>query len=75
MSEYIISFDNVTVTASHADMMLVLSQLCAVGLVHEEIVRGRDCALFDRCPMRKGDGTCFCWQGRLRKDYDKRPDV
>lgn len=28
-----------------------------------EIVRGRDCERFDRCPMRKGDGSCFCWQG------------
>ena len=67
-NEHIVSFDNVTITASRADMMMVLSQLCAAGLVHEEIVRGRDCARFNRCPMRKGDGSCFCWQGRRRED-------
>lgn len=32
------------------------------------LVRGCDCALFERCPMRKGDGSCFCWQGRRRED-------
>lgn len=33
-----------------------------------EIVRGKDCALFDSCPMRKGDGTCWCWQARMKHD-------
>lgn len=34
-----------------------------IGEQREEIIRGRDCVLFDRCPMRRGDGSCFCWQG------------
>lgn len=27
-----------------------------------EVVSGAECAHFERCPMRRGDGSCFCWQ-------------
>nr|WP_314638694.1 hypothetical protein [uncultured Olsenella sp.] len=36
--------------------------------VREPIVRCRDCARWGRCPMRKGDGGGFCWQGQRRED-------
>ena len=29
-----------------------------------EVVFGAECALYGSCPMRKGDGTCWCWQAR-----------
>lgn len=38
------------------------------GDAREEVVRGAECALFERCPIRKGDGTCFCWQGVRRSN-------
>lgn len=34
------------------------------GDQREPIIRGSECSLFDRCPIRKGDGTCYCWQAR-----------
>lgn len=32
-----------------------------------ELVRCRDCVHFGRCPMRKGDGSGYCWQAKRRE--------
>ena len=33
-----------------------------------ELVRCGDCIHFDRCPMRKGDGSGYCWQAKRREE-------
>ena len=41
------------------------------GILHArttgELVRCNDCVHFSRCPMRKGDGSGYCWQARKRE--------
>ena len=32
-----------------------------------ELVRCGECIHFERCPMRKGDGSGYCWQARRRE--------
>lgn len=41
---------------------------CFLGERRERVVRCRECARWSRCPMRKGDGGGFCWQGERRED-------
>lgn len=42
------------------------------GILHArttgELVRCRDCIHFGRCPMRKGDGSGYCWQAKRREE-------
>lgn len=33
-----------------------------------ELVRCGDCIHFGRCPMRKGDGSGYCWQAKRREE-------
>lgn len=33
-----------------------------------ELVRCGDCIHFERCPMRKGDGSGYCWQAKRREE-------
>lgn len=41
------------------------------GILHArttgELVRCGDCIHFGRCPMRKGDGSGYCWQAKRRE--------
>lgn len=32
-----------------------------------ELVRCGECIYFGRCPMRKGDGSGYCWQAKRRE--------
>lgn len=34
----------------------------------ERIVRCGECIHFQRCPMRKGDGSGYCWQAKRREE-------
>ena len=33
-----------------------------------ELVRCGECIHFGRCPMRKGDGSGYCWQAKRREE-------
>ena len=41
------------------------------GILHArttgELVRCGECIHFGRCPMRKGDGSGYCWQAKRRE--------
>lgn len=39
------------------------------GAARGDVVTCGECALSGSCPMRRGDGTGWCWQGR-REDGD-----
>ena len=32
-----------------------------------ELVRCGECIHFERCPMRKGDGSGYCWQAKRKE--------
>ena len=34
----------------------------------DELVRCGECIHFERCPMRKGDGSGYCWQAKRREE-------
>ena len=42
------------------------------GILHSrttgELVRCGECIHFERCPMRKGDGSGYCWQAKRREE-------
>lgn len=33
-----------------------------------DLVRCGDCIHFGRCPMRRGDGSGYCWQAKRREE-------
>ena len=33
-----------------------------------DLVRCGECIHFERCPMRKGDGSGYCWQAKRREE-------
>ena|GEM_PF-7130717 len=39
-----------------------------------ELVRCGECIYFGRCPMRKGDGSGYCWQAKRREERNGEGD-